>query len=174
MINSSYLESELIWKDLKLRAPELAKDSELSFQKNGLALIGTIRRDGSPRISPVEVFLLPEDIMFGMMKNSRKALDLLRDSRCTLHNTVSDPNGSEVECKMYGRAIAGQEGMKERYRSAYASRWGRDPPQSFPAYVFSMDLDKLALIRYDTERNLMHVKKWTKEGGSREYSRKYP
>jgi hypothetical protein len=164
----------LIWKDFKRTVPELATSAEEVLGSNGLALVGTIRRDGSPRISPVEVFFLRDALFLGMMNQSKKALDLLRDPRCIIHNTVSDPEGSQPELKLRGRAISGGEQMKESYCEAYAIRWKRRPPKSFPGHVFSIDIDSVTLIRYDTEKNKMIVTRWSMRLGLKETRRSYP
>ena len=91
---------------LQSRTPELAKRLvRTQFTRTGLALVGTLRRDGWPRISPVEPFIVDGQLYLGMMWRSRKALDLMRDSRCVVHSTVSDRMGSEGEFKVYGRAV---------------------------------------------------------------------
>ena len=67
-------------------------------------MVGTLRRDGWPRISPVEPFFAGGQLYLGMMWRSVKALDLLRDPRCVVHSTVSNRDGTEGEFKVYGRA----------------------------------------------------------------------
>ena len=54
-------------------------------------------------------------LYLGMMWRSRKALDLIRDSRCVVHSTVSDRLGSEGEFKVYGRAAEVKD-LDERKR----------------------------------------------------------
>jgi hypothetical protein len=76
------------------------------FEATGLTLVGTLRRDGSPRISAVEPLVLQGELALGMMWRSMKALDLQRDPRCVVHSTISDKNGTEGEFKVYGRAVA--------------------------------------------------------------------
>ena len=92
------------WQQFAVRAPELAALGEAQFARTGLALVGTLRRDGWPRISPVEPFIAGGQLYLGMMWRSVKALDLLRDPRCVVHSTVSDRSGTEGEFKVYGRA----------------------------------------------------------------------
>ena len=41
------------WDQFAARAPELAALAQERFEKSGVCLIGTLRRDGSPRISPM-------------------------------------------------------------------------------------------------------------------------
>ena len=93
------------WQQFAVHAPELAALGEAQFASTGLALVGTLRRDGWPRISPVEPFIVDGELYLGMMWRSVKALDLLRDPRCVVHSTVSDRAGTEGEFKVYGRAI---------------------------------------------------------------------
>jgi hypothetical protein len=98
----------------------------------------------------------------------------LRDPRCVLHTPVSDPNGSQPELKLYGRAEAGGKETKARYRKAYARRWKRAAPPTFPAHVFSLSVNSVALVRYDTKRMMMFVKHWNGKDGLREHNRQYP
>ena len=93
------------WGEFAAQDPELAALGEVMFARTGLALVGTLRRDGWPRISPVEPFIVGGQLCLGMMLRSVKALDLLRDPRCVVHSTVSNRNGTEGEFKVYGRAV---------------------------------------------------------------------
>ena len=95
----------MTWGQFAEREPELAAIGKAQFARTGLVLVGTLRRDGWPRISPVEPFIVDGELYLGMMWQSRKAVDLKRDARCVLHNTVSDKEGSEGEFKVYGRAL---------------------------------------------------------------------
>jgi hypothetical protein len=46
----------MIWCDLETAAPEIARLGKERFEPARVALLGTIRKDGSPRISPVEPY----------------------------------------------------------------------------------------------------------------------
>ena len=92
------------WGEFAAHAPDLAALGEAQFSRTGLALVGTLRRNGWPRISPVEPFIVDGQLYLGMMWRSVKALDLLRDPRCVVHSTVSQRDGAEGEFKVYGRA----------------------------------------------------------------------
>jgi hypothetical protein len=69
-----------------------------------------LRRDGSPRISGIEVeFGADGGLYLGMMPGSLKALDLQRDSRLALHSPTddapeADPGSWLGEAKISGRA----------------------------------------------------------------------
>jgi len=84
--------------------PELADIGQRRLEERYLCLIGTLRRDGWPRISPVEPFLVDGDLMMGMMKGSRKAADLLRDPRLVVHSIVTRWEADEGDVKLYGTA----------------------------------------------------------------------
>ena len=74
------------WTEFSQAAPELARLFRERLEKTGLALIGTIRKDGTPRISPLEAEVFEDDLLLGMMWQSKKALDsaATRAASCTL------------------------------------------------------------------------------------------
>jgi hypothetical protein len=71
-------------------APELAARVRARFEATGLSLMATVRRDGSPRISPVEAFCAGTAVWLGIMDASLKARDLQRDRRLSLHSATAD------------------------------------------------------------------------------------
>ena len=107
------------WEEFRRAAPHLAALGEERFDRTGLLLVGTLRRDGSPRISPVEPLITDGQLYLGMTWHSSKALDLLRDPRCTVHSVVSNRDGSEGEFKAFGRTIDVQDpALRHRYGDA--------------------------------------------------------
>ncbi len=163
------------WAEFKRAVPEIALLGAERFGQTGLALMGILRRDGSPRISPVDPYFADEHLLLGMMLGSKKALDLLRDPRCVVHSVVSDRNGSEGEFKLRGRAVpVSNPEMLERYYEAYAARQGGRPPAGFPAHLFSLDIGSAAFIGWDIAEGEMIVKRWIPRHGLRETRRKYP
>ena len=50
--------------------------AEERFRKDELVMLGTLRADGSPRISPCELDVAEGHLFLGMMWRSKKALDL--------------------------------------------------------------------------------------------------
>ncbi len=91
------------WIEFADAAPELAARGEKLFRSAVMCLVGTLRADGSPRISPCEVILAEGELMLGMMWRSRKALDLMRDPRLAVHS-VPEKGASGGDFKIYGRA----------------------------------------------------------------------
>src|SRR3972149_7056282 len=97
------------WAEFAEAASELARWGEERFKGTGLALVGTIRRDGLPRISSVEPLVVDGQLYLGMMWRSRKALDLLRDPRFLVETTVRDREDRSGELKLRGRAADVQD-----------------------------------------------------------------
>ncbi len=94
-------------------APELAGVVRARIEAHGVALLGTVRVDGFPRISPVEPFFLEGELVFGVMP-SPKLGDLLADPRCVLHSAVVDGTGREAEAKLTGRAARTDDPLAAR------------------------------------------------------------
>src|SRR3989304_5631943 len=104
------------WAEFAAAVPELALWGEERMKATGLALVGTVRRDGLPRISPVEPLIVDGQLYLGMMWRSRKALDLLRDPRCLVQTTVRDREDRAGELKLRGGGAGVQDpDAVERY-----------------------------------------------------------
>ena len=137
------------WQQFASLAPELAALGEAQFARTGLALVGTLRRDGWPRISPVEPFIVDGQLYLGMMWRSVKALDLLRDSRCVVHSTVSDREGTEGEFMVYGRVVE-VTNLEERRRfvdAVYAAIGFRPEEPEFHCFAIAIESVAFSQIR---------------------------
>jgi Pyridoxamine 5'-phosphate oxidase len=103
-----------IWQDLELGAPQIVRLGMNRLNAAHVALLGTLRGNGSPRISPVEPCFAKGQLLVGAMAWSRKAADLRRDPRYVLHSAVTGPDNGEGELKLYGSAgFAGGEPFNE-------------------------------------------------------------
>jgi hypothetical protein len=102
-----------------------------------------------------------------MMWQSLKALDLLRDPRCTVHSAVSDREGAEGEFKLHGRAvdIQGPE-ERRRYGDALYQKIGFRPEE--PNYhLFSVDLASAGF--FITQGDHRVFKQWRAGEPAREF-----
>ncbi|MGH2597557.1 MAG: hypothetical protein ACRDH7_16590 [Actinomycetota bacterium] len=130
------------WDAFEAACPELGTLAGKRFAKDELVLLGTIRTDGSPRISPCEVDVVAEGHLFiGMMWRSKKALDLLRDPRCVVHSVTCDRMGTDGDLKLYGRmADVQDQELRQAYRRAIKARidWEPDEPEF---HLFSLEVE---------------------------------
>ena len=93
------------WRDVELAAPALAAAVRARFDAHRHKILGTVRADGSPRLSGIETTFKDGELWLGMMPNSRKAQDLRRDPRLALHSPPLDPELAEGDARISGRAV---------------------------------------------------------------------
>ncbi len=98
------------WNDLEREQPAFAAKVRALFDARKHKTLATLRADGSPRISGIEVEFKDGDLVFGSMPDARKGADLVRDPRFALHGpTVDPPEGHPTEwpgeAKVAGRAV---------------------------------------------------------------------
>jgi hypothetical protein len=162
--------SAMTWGELETGAPAIARLGRERLDAAGLALLGTLRKDGSPRISPVEPHVVGGELLFGAMSWSGKAKDLLRNARCALHSVVCDPDNPDGELKLYGRV---REVEDDELRNRPAGAWWVERPRE-EARVFSLVIEQAAYITWDAEQALVTLRRWSEQRGPSEITRPYP
>jgi hypothetical protein len=157
------------WGEFEQHAPRLAALGKQRLIDPGVLLIGTIRRDGTPRISPVEPLLWNQDLWLSMLHGSYKAADLERDPRILLHGIVTSRDGKSGEYKIRGRAMNESSTEVQRgYAEQVRERLGWSPePGRF--HLFRIDLDDVTYIRYEEASGDQFVTRWPE---SREFVRR--
>jgi hypothetical protein len=159
------------WTEFSQAAPELAGLFRDRLDKTGLALLGTIRKDGTPRISPLEAGVFEDHLLLGMMWQSKKALDLIRDPRCLLHSVVSNKDGTDGEVKLRGRAVdATDAGLRERSAQHSFDTTGWRPEE--PYHLFWLDIKEAAFIQFSGNGD-QTIKTWRADGQQQERLRKW-
>lgn len=157
------------WQDLELGAPQIVRLGMSRLNAARVALLGTLRGDGSPRISPVEPCFAKGQLLVGAMAWSRKAADLWRDPRYVLHSAVTGPDNGEGELKLYGSAVEAGHDLRSAAAGAWWSGWPAEK-----AIVFSLSIDQAVFIGWDTGHGLMTVHQWSPRRGYSQASRTYP
>jgi hypothetical protein len=136
------------WNDAAAAAPELAAAVRARFEATGLGYLATIRADGSPRISGVEPSFWNGELWLGMMPDSRKALDLRRDPRCSLHAANVDKEVKEGDARVSGQAVeVDDEDTRRTWGKAIGGETGYDPNEHGPYHLFKLDLTELYTLR---------------------------
>ena len=140
------------WDEFTAACPELASLGEKRFRARELCLLGTLRKNGFPRISPVEPEFVDGELMLGMMWQSPKARDLLRDPRCVAHSVVSDREGTEGDFKLYAQARDVQEpALRQRYRETIKARIDWEPSEP-NFHLFALDVDSAGFVIFGKDR----------------------
>jgi hypothetical protein len=146
------------WADLEAQAPRLAARARERLVDPGVVLVATIRRDRTPRLSPVEPLLLDGDLWLSMLWQSHKARDLLADARVLVHSIVTTREGDPGEVKLRGRAVPVDDaGRRDRYREAVATL-GWQPVEPW-FHLFVVEVDDVTSIRYEGPGD-QHVARW--------------
>jgi hypothetical protein len=153
------------WEEFARAAPDLAALGAERFERTGLSLVGTLRIDGTPRISPVEPTIAGSDLLLGMMWQSRKALDLLRDPRLVVHSVVSDREGTEGDFKLYGRVLDVPEPeRRNKYADAVEARIDWRPTE--PYHLFAVDIESAGFVIFGKEG---YALSWNPNDGLRRF-----
>jgi Pyridoxamine 5'-phosphate oxidase len=136
------------WDEFERVCPEIPGLARERFARDEVVLVGTIRPDGSPRISPNEVDFADGRLLLGMMWRSQKALDVLRDPRVAVHSLPSDRMNHGGDIKLYGRVIDEQDpAVRQAFRTEIKRRidWAPDEPNF---HLFSLDLTQAGFISF--------------------------
>jgi hypothetical protein len=128
------------WAEFEQAAPELATVGRDCVERHGFMLLGTVRRDGTARISPVGVRIVDRELTMSFLAGSTKERDVRRDPRILLHSPVLHGDDPNSELKLRGRAIE----IDDEELHAKAALW--DPPPALVA--FAIDLESAALLEW--------------------------
>ena len=148
------------WTELQEQQPRLGAIAHERLVAPGVLLVVTVRRDGTPRLSPVEPFVLDGDLWLSMLLGSLKAADLLRDPRVLVHGIVTGPDGGEGELKLRGTVEeVSDEPRQRRYAEAVAEAlpWS---PEVGRFHLFRVDVGDLTYVRYDNASGDQYVVRW--------------
>lgn len=124
------------WNDLAVGAPPIASAGRRLIERSGAGegLLATVRRDGPPRIHPVNVGIVDGRLLTFVIVGSAKAGDLAADGRYALH-AHQDP-AVPHEFQVRGRAIAVDEADR---RAAAAAGWPFEVDDGYALYELSID-----------------------------------
>ena len=143
------------WTDFEQAAPELAGLGRERVERYGFMLLGTVRRDGTARISAVEVCLVKGHLAMSFIHGSRKERDVRRDPRILLHSPMLNAEDPNDEFKLRGRVVA----IEDAELRAAAAVWN-PPPELDP---FTVDIESAAFLAWSQgEMQMIH---WSRAHG---------
>ncbi|MGO4616872.1 pyridoxamine 5'-phosphate oxidase family protein [Nocardia sp. 2YAB30] len=94
------------WSAFVEEAPRVAEIFTRRHRAAGnLCMLGTLRSDGFPRISPIEPSVFEGMLVIAGMPGTTKFRDLARDPRFCLHTATVDTNVSDGDAKLFGTVV---------------------------------------------------------------------
>jgi hypothetical protein len=149
------------WRDVVTAEPGFAELVRRVFEGRRHKTLATLRRDGSPRLSGIEIEFAEGEVLMGMMPGSLKARDIGRDPRLAVHALSDDPpednpSAWQGDAKIAGRAVEvrGPEAKDE------------------PSNRFRIDITEVVLTRIGDPADHLLIESWHSERGLERLRRK--
>lgn len=155
------------WDEFTTAAPRISETFRRRPTATGnLCMLGTLRSDGFPRISPVEPRMFEGELWIGGMPDTLKFADLARDPRFTLHTATVDTHVSDGDAKVWGTVENRPDpALHQRYAEALFAETGFDlRGQEFP-YFYAADL--LGGSSVEVGGGHLDIRIWTPGGPER-------
>jgi len=139
----------LSWSQFAQVRPDLAEGGRGLFYQFGvgLAFLGTVRKDGGPRLHPMcPVFF--EDGLYAFIEPGPKRYDLIRDGRYALH--CFPPANNEDAFYITGRAEGrADEALREGVSAVFWKERGQDklPEEASTIGLFEFFIESCLLTR---------------------------
>jgi hypothetical protein len=156
--------------DVENVEPDLADHVRAILSSTTNAVLGTIRRDGSPRLSGADPYFHDGQLCIWSMPRARKGQDLRRNPQVAVHSIPWDSrkvrDGSAdvgaADAKVSGKAVlVSDAGALSAFRAWLQSDRGVEPPEDWD--LFTIDIDALTVISVDNGQLL--VDRWSTTEG---------
>ncbi|MYZ37450.1 MULTISPECIES: pyridoxamine 5'-phosphate oxidase family protein [unclassified Streptomyces] len=139
------------WADFRSAEPDFADTVRQRFQMYPHHVLATLRKDGSPRVSGLEVPFLFGELWLGMMPNSLKALDLLRDPRLNVQANPGSGNAlADGDVRIGGRALAVTD-------ESLLARVSAEVGVPLPFHLFRVELSEVVWTGMDGEDMVVRI-----------------
>src|SRR5579884_212237 len=137
------------WSEFEHDCPEFAARVQTLFQAHRHKTMATLRRDGSPRISGIELSFQDGEAVIGMSSDSLKARDIKRDPRTAIHSGAEDPPEDDPgkwpgDAKLAGHALPIADS---------------DHPEN-PPTAYRIDISEVSLVKVGAPADHLLVESW--------------
>ena len=156
--------------DVENAEPDLAHRVRAILSSTTNAVLGTIRRDGSPRLSGADPYFYDGQLRIWSMPRARKGQDLRRDPRVAVHSIPWDSRRlrdgaaevGEADAKVSGTAVLVTDAdERSAFRAWFKSERGVEPPEDWD--LFTIDIDALTVVSVDGGQ--LVVDRWSTNDG---------
>ncbi|MYC58251.1 MAG: pyridoxamine 5'-phosphate oxidase family protein [Acidimicrobiia bacterium] len=153
------------WGQFELQVPDLAEQIRTRFESHIHAVLGTLRSDGSPRLSGIEVPIRDGHLWLAMMSGSLKATDLHQDPRFSLHSSLDTEELLFGDARIDGQAVGATPEEVEVFVAGH--RMPIDDPDAMVLFIAC--ISRAVLTRVEGQELVIDT--WTPSDGFREIRR---
>jgi hypothetical protein len=141
--------------DVERDDAEFARRVRAAFDAHRHKVLATLRADGSPRVSGIEMQFVAGEPWLAGMTASVKFADLRRDPRFALHSGSDEPESFSADAKLAGRAFEVDDEERRRYAEAAGI-----PVEEAGFELFRVELDQVVLTALDEGRTALVISSW--------------
>ena len=154
------------WSEVEAEAPEIAALARALFDAHTHNVLGTLRADGSPRLSGTELRFADGELWIGSMWRSQKALDLQRDPRFAVHSSSDDPPGWKGDARVSGRVeeISDPDRIREVNNP--------DGSGAAESHLFRADIKEVVVVRLGDPPDHLVIDAWHEGRGAVRHERR--
>jgi hypothetical protein len=144
------------FSDVEAAEPEFAARVRAAFDAHRHKVLATLRADGAPRVSGIEMQFVAGEPWLAGMPQSVKFADLRRDPRFALHSGSDEPDTFSADAKLSGRAIEVTDADEwQRYAAAAGI------PDGLGSFdLFRVDLEQVVLTALNDEKTALVISSW--------------
>jgi hypothetical protein len=147
--------------DVAAAEPEFAARVRATFDARAHKVLATLRADGSPRVSGIEVAFVEGEPWLAGMPESVKFADLRGDPRFALHSGSEEPATFSADAKISGRATEVTD-PEERRRFAAAAGMEGD---GLGFDLFRVDVEQVVLVALNDGKTALVISSWRPASG---------
>lgn len=152
------------WQQFSAEVPAFAAAIRSRLEANRHHIIATVRENGAPRVSGIEVVFRGPHLTLGSMPGTAKARELRRDGRYALHAHPGDGSMEGGDAKIAGVAVeVADPGELAELMAADET--------SVPVELFRLELGEATLSSLDYELEAMIIETWHPGTGVVRYAR---
>ena len=147
------------WAAFEQADAALAGRVRARLESHPHAVVATLRADGSPRLSGMEVPVRSGHLWLAMTPGSRKAGDLGRDPRFSLHSAPDSESLPDGDARIEGRVLFADAAQQADFVAGHRHRI--EDPSKMVLYVAL--IGRVVLVR--VSQDSLVIESWTPGGG---------
>ena len=151
----------MTWAEFEQADGTLAQTVMARLESHRHVVMATLTVDGSPRTSGMEAPIRSGHLWLAMMPGSRKAADLGRDPRFSLHSAPDTEDLPRGDARIDGVALAADPDQRTEFLAGH--RYRIEDPSMMVLFVAL--ISRVVLVRV-SEGSLL-IESWTPTGGHR-------